>query len=244
LNLKNTSLVVLASMAALGLSACNKENSQDVAVEAGIQCLNTAQTAAQADNCQAAVAGINTAEAYVVRCSANLVAQGLTGTRISTAFQQLNNATGSGATNATASLLSYVVFAQNLPLDTAALTYTNCTATNDPGLVGLANLIQIATTVASLDSNYSNLANSPYNPGSPSYDPAALATEIATLNSQNNPTTNAAIGSLAVSAQAAYCTTGSPLATQIVCTELNSAVQSGSGNAANTGKSLLNLLAH
>ncbi len=224
------------------LAACSKENSNDQALGAAVSCLDTAQTATQADSCSAMVSGQSTAQAYLVRCSANLIAQGLTGTRLSSAFQNMNSSSGSGtSTNQTAAMMSYFVFAQNLPNDTADITNTNCGLSNVASLAGLASLIDAATILATAASG-GVLAGSAYDPSSPSFNPALLQTAAASLYASNNPTTNAQIGTLAQTAQSSYCSTGSALATQNVCTQLNNAISNGSGNAANIGHSLLNLL--
>lgn len=236
-------MIIVLTMATLCLlgAGCNKESSDDVTIANATSCLDSAQTAAAADACQLQVSGMTSQQASLIRCSANLIAQGITGSRLASAFTQLNQSTTSGTQ--TSQMMSYLVFAQSLPLDTAALTYTNCTASGVQSVAGLASLIQAATTIASLSG--ATLAGSSLDPSSASFNSAqllSLATSLYSDNSATGVATKTTIGQVAVTAQASLCGTGSSLSNQDVCTRLNAAIASGNGNSAQIGNALLNKL--
>lgn len=231
-------LITLSALATgtLMLGACSQESAEDRQLAAGLACIDTAQSSTDADTCLTKVSGLTSAQSYLIRCSANMIAQGFTGSRIASAFQKLKD---NGTSNQTTAMLSYFVFAKNLPNHTSDVTYTNCSASGVKSMIFLSTMFKTATLAASLAGS---LEGTNLDPSSPSFDPAQIAAKFQQLYTNNDPTTNSTIGNLAVTAQSSYCASGSAMANQDVCTKLASAITAGSGNAANIGRSLLNLL--
>ena len=227
-------LVVGLMVSLLSLS-CSQESSEDSQIAAGLKCLDTAKSNSDADDCLAKIEGLTSAKSSLLRCSANMIAQGFTGSRIASAFQKLKD----NGSNGTASMLAYFVFAKPYTNHTADKTLSNCTASGVQALIFLATMIKTATYAASLTGS---LDGSTYDPSAPGFNPAALQTQLTNLYNSNDPTANATIGNLATTAQTTYCGTGSTFSTQDVCNKLNSAISSGAGNAADIGRALLNLL--
>lgn len=222
------------------MTGCSMEKDEDRKIASALSCLDTAKNSTDSDSCQAKVDGMDSQQASLIRCSANLIAQGVTGSRLASAFSQLNKTPGTGTQ--TSQMLSFLVFAKNLPLNTADLTYTNCTKSGVQSVSGLASMIQAATTVASLAGT---LDGSNLDPSSPSFNSAQLTTLANTLYSDNSASATekkSTIGQVALTAQSSLCGTGSSLNNQDVCKRLNSAITSGNGNAAQIGQALLNQL--
>jgi hypothetical protein len=235
-------LLSCLTLSTIVLGACSMEKSDDRVIASALSCLDSAQSQPAADACQAKVDGIDSQQASLIRCSANLIAQGVTGTRLATAFTQLNKAPASGTQSS--QMLSFLVFAKAYPLDTSDLTYTNCTKSGVQSVAGLASMIQAATTVASLAGS---LDGSTLDPSSPSFNSAQLTTNANTLyndGSASGLAKKATIGQVAITAQASLCGTGSSLNSQDICKRLNTAITAGGGDAATIGQALLNQLLH
>lgn len=240
-----SSILMLAALP-VALSGCSRENESDRAVASALACLDVATDATSADACVQKVEGIETSQAYLIRCSADFIAQGLTGTRLATAFQQQKNP-ASGGSNQTVAMAAYLVFSPSITAHTAEITVDNCNKSGVPSVIGLSAMVSVATTIATMTGSLpTNL--DPSNPGS--FDPEALKQSVSNLlqNAQNNPNDptvvaqETAIGQAALSAQTAYCGAGSSLSTQDVCTKLNAAISTSSGDAANIGFTLLQQL--
>jgi hypothetical protein len=212
------------------LSGC--ETGDDRSLESAQACLDAASTSAQADNCDAIIEGINTQAAYLIRCSADFVAQGFTGARIANAFANVQSNT---AANQTVTMLSYLIFAQTTGNHTAAIAMSDCQASGVESMVRLAVMAQMATSIATISGSIA----ADLDPSSPSFNATALQSTIQSLVSSPNPTTEAAVGSLVGTAQAAYCETGSSFAGKQVCTDLANAVATGGTDPTAIGAALL-----
>jgi hypothetical protein len=232
------SKITLLSVAAVSvgfLSGCSQENAEDRQLASGLTCLDTAQTPTDADTCMAKVAGNTSPQAYMIRCSANMVAQGFTGARIANAFKQLKDNPGAAGTQSTA-MMAYFVF-KPIVNHTADDAVTNCKLSGSNGLYSLANTAKFATFAVSVISGTTIPTN--LDPSNPAFDPTAIKQTLATLAANHDPVVNAQIGSIAQNMQTSACGTGSALSTQDICTRLNAAISSGGGNAATIGQLIL-----
>lgn len=235
------SALALAAVSLL-VTGCAKENDEDRQIAAGVACLDSAKTSSDADVCLAKVAGNSSAQAYMVRCSANLIAQGFTGSRIASAFQKLKD-TPSGASNQSAQMMSYFVF-KSITNHSAADAVTNCTASGSKGLITLANTAKVATVAVQAMNAGGIPANlDPSNPSS--FDPAALQSTLSNLynNASSHTDDVASIGAAVVSLQSSACGAGSSLSTQDVCKRINTAISSAASSSSfDVGYAILNQL--
>ena len=233
---------MILALSAFVLGACSMESDDDRKIAAGIKCVDEAKSSSDADVCLAKVEGLTSAQSYLIRCSANMVAQGFTGSRLASAFQQLKDNNG----NKTTAMMAYLVFSPSITNHTSSITLSNCTASGVASVTFLATMIRTASIAANLGTEFPALGlgscGAACDPTSGSFNSAALQTQLNNLYAQNNAEANATIGTLAVTAQSTYCATGSTMANQDVCTKLNSAITNGAGNTASIGYSLLNLL--
>jgi hypothetical protein len=244
-------LATLTLLAGVCLFAgCSQENANDKQVADALNCLDHATNASTADVCVAKVSGIQTPQAYLIRCSADFIAQGLTGSRLATAFQQQKGSTVGGS-NQTIAMAAYLVFDSSITNHTAAITTSDCNQSNEPSVIGLASMVSVATNLAQAASalggpSFSNL--NPSNIGS--FDPTAIKTVADSLYAdlqsghpiQASVDAENAIGQAAITAQAAYCSPGSSFVGQDVCNKLNNAIQAGNNIPTNIGFTLLGLL--
>ena len=102
--------VVLGLALFTTLSAC--EDDADKGLASAQSCLNTA-TASTIDTCLIPIAGQTTAAAYAIRCAADFIAQGFTSSRLTSAFQDVNN--NSAATKPMLTAVTYLSFYPSLP---------------------------------------------------------------------------------------------------------------------------------
>jgi hypothetical protein len=232
-------LFVALPLAALALVSAltGCETGDDRQIAAGQACLDGAKTSGDADTCVATVQGLTSSDSYLIRCSANFIAQGFTTARLASAFQKLKdgNSTASGA-SPTVSLISYLVFAKTLPNHTIALALSNCQASGVSSMYRLAVAANLATTVVNLTGGITPNTN----PDDPSFnaDSSAMLARLQTLYTANNATNNAAIGTIAVTADSSYCNDTSAFKTSDVCKTLDAAL-AGGADPATAGRALL-----
>lgn len=232
---KMRSLTLIFAVTLLG--ACTMENEEDRKIASAMACIDEAKNEFDADVCLQKVDGLTSKQSYLIRCSANMIAQGFTGNRLATAFQELKDNNG----NKTASMMAYLVFAKDLPNHTADKTLENCTLSGVTSVKGLATMIKTATLAASWTGI--PLADSAFDPSNPdTFDPQELQNQLTNLANTATDEQKTEIGNLAVIAQESYCFDGSSMKDQDVCTKLNNAIESGGGDPKTIGQALLNLL--
>ena len=207
-----TSLIAVASLA---LAGC--ETGDDRSLAAGQACLDAA-TQATANACLDKISGLTSQESYMIRCSANFISQGFTGTRIAESISKIKSNTG--GTDPMVGMMAYLAFSNATP--TASDAVANCTAAGSKSMLRLAAAAKLATTIATYTGGIGSL-----NPDSATAA-ADLLTKINTLISSPNSTANADLGATAIVAAGAYCGAGSSYETTEVCTNLNTAISSGS----------------
>ena len=220
------------------VSGC--ETSEDRAYANAQSCLDQAKDVNSANVCSAMVDGLTSQQAYLVRCSANFIAQGLTGARLASAFQSLQNQTP--GTNSTSTMLAFMVFDNSRTGNDVTTTINNCQQSGVQSLFRLATGVQWATTIAGLAA-VSGVIPSNLNPSDPSFDPTQLTTVLNNLKTGGaTDPQKQAIGSSALTANAAFCAAGSNFQSQDICTKLSSAIQAGNNDPTAIGAQLLTLL--
>jgi len=209
-------LLVVTSLAALALAGC--ETSDDRTLAQGQACLDSA-TSATAAQCKDLVAGLTSQESYMIRCSADFIAQDFTGTRIANSISQMKN--GSGTTNGTTSMIAYLVFKNATPSADTAIS--DCTAAGSRSMLRLATATKLATTIATAGGILGSI------------DPtsATAATQLQTVvnNLAASPPSAAdltSLGNTAILANQAYCGDGSSYVGTDVCNNLSAAVSASS----------------
>jgi hypothetical protein len=222
------SFAIIASSMSLLLSGC--ETGDDRTLAAGQACLDSA-TQSTAAQCATIVQGLTSQESYLIRCSANFVSQGFTGSRVANAVANINTHTG---TDATTGLIAYLIFAKLTPTVDEAIT--NCTASGSKSLLRLATAAKLATTLAIAAGSLAT-----FDPPGASAD-TQMQTVVNNLIASGPPAQQATdIGNAAVLANSAYCADGSTYQGTQVCTDLQTAISSNSGAQA-IGNALLQLL--
>lgn len=221
-------IATLASAAALAFSGC--ETSDDRTLAAGQACLDSA-TQATAASCATMVQGLTSQEAYMIQCSADFIQQGFTGSRVVDAIKNINS--NSSTTDATTGLIAYMIFKNTSPSADHAISV--CTSAGSKSMLRLATAAKLATTIASAAGALTTI-----DPNSPSAA-AQMQAAVQTMLTANNSTNNAAVGSIAVTANTAYCSDGSSYKSTQVCTDLSAALASSS-DPAQVGSYLLNLM--
>ncbi len=229
---------LFAVLAAAGLAACTTENEEDRKIAAGMACIDAAKNESDADICLQKVEGLTSKQSYLIRCSANMIAQGFTGSRVAKAFQELKDNNG----NKTTAMMAYLVFAKDLPNHTADKTLENCSLSGVNSVKGLAAMIKTATLTAQIVSVGDSIDEA-FDPSNPdSFDPDKLKEALDDLDLNDIEDHAEDFGNLAIIAHESYCYEGSSMKDQDVCTKLAEAIQDGGGIAEEIGKKLIDLL--
>lgn len=187
----------------------------------------------QATNCLSYIDGDDSQQANIIRCSAYLMAGGLTTNKMVNAYKALSGTTGSGSavTNKEA------VFIGTLVLDSTSYATTGdsyCKKTNVKGLMYISGLAVMGTTLSTVGAAIGTYSN-----------PPTEAEVNAVINDCTGGTPNAAcsastIGTVASTVASTYCASQS--ADQSVCSTVNSAIAAGGGDTTKIGNGLMCLL--
>lgn len=224
------SSLLCAGAAAFAVAGCESEESSAIAKAQA--CLDVA-TPAQAPQCSAMVAGIESSAAYAIRCSVHYLAQGFTGTRFATAFQKIKDSGSGGAGDPMAAAMGYLIFPATTGAHGSDQTLSDCNKSEIRSLQRIALLTSTATYIAT----QTGATLTPAADGS--IDPTQMNDAIQQFS--GDP---AQIGNLAIQASAAFCNAGSSLATNQICQDLQAALTAGGGgaNPSAIGTQLLTLL--
>ena len=222
--LKAVSVVTLAGFFLLN-SGCEQQD--DLSMASAQSCLDTATTASQANTCVAKIAGIETADAYLVRCSANFIAQGFTGQRVATAYSRMSSS--SSGTDPMLNIMAYLVFANADATNSVANAVTNCTKS---GVLSMQQLVQVAN-LATTTSTLANVCNDGtlncVDPGK--VDAVTLVTKIKAAFTNTTAPNKAAVGTLALNLNSSFCGAGSNYASEDVCTYMSQAITAAGGTS-------------
>jgi hypothetical protein len=211
----------LAISTIVALAGCEK--SEDKAIASAQACLDKATGSAAANACLEKINGYTSQKAYLVRCSANFVAQGFTGQRLADAFQSIKSSgSGGGSTNSMTSALGYFTFGSTAAMTEAA---TNCEKSGVRSMQRLATMANLATTLADLTNNLGAISAALAAGSDPT---AAIQAAIAAIPSVADPeAAKASLGNIAVQANTAFCNSGSSFTSNDVCKTLSSALAAG-----------------
>lgn len=232
--MKKVSLLFAAFLSLSALTGC--ESAEDRAIAAGQHCLDSATDEARATQCIREVEGYESSAAYLIRCSANFVAQGFTTQRFIDAFQAMEDGSGSSA-DQTSLLFSYFVFPNSSPLHSAETTYLNCQKSGLKSIIQLASTVRMATVLAKGIGGGTIPAN--LNPNDPNFDPQDFVDSVQNLDP--NTVDKEALGAAAKVATENYCSPGSTYEKESICESLNEAVAS-STDLASLGEELIRVL--
>lgn len=218
---------LIAAACAFGLTGC--EDSETTALDRAQACLNTA-TPSTASTCTAMVQGIESSKAYAIRCSVHYLVNDFTSTRFATAYQQIK--ASSGSTDPMTAGMAYLVFPDTAGAHGSDQLQTDCNRS------GLKSLIRISLLTATATFIRKNTGLS-ITDGTAALTPDQMKQAIAQFN--GTPST---LGTLAIQANTAFCSEGSSLSGNKICTSLNSAVAAGgtSLDATAIGNQLKSLL--
>ena len=211
-------LYLAAGILALVATSCGKKDADKIGEAQA--CLDSA-TAATATACMEKVSGLESTQAYVIRCAATFIAESFdTPTKITSAYNNMNG-TGSGASDASSSLtaMSALTFSTTTAAD-ANLAYCNKSASK--GLMMLSGIANMATHLKSFASCTTN------------FDATCLT------NATNDSATQAAVGAAAAAAYTSSCA-GTQTTNAQFCTQFSTAVTAagGTSNSSCLGKQLL-----
>jgi hypothetical protein len=226
--------MLLGLVSTLVLSGCESEEDRKVA--AAQECLDQATTEAQANICVEKVSGLTSSYSYLIRCSANFIAQGFTGNNIASAFDGITNQDNGGgdANNSTTVLMTYLVFDPDKPNHTIDKTIENCEKSGVESMMRLSTVASLATKIADLGSVLDNFPTDPTQ--------AQQAIQDAIDNLAATPVNPDEIGAIAEQAADSFCSEGSSYKGTEICTTLEGAISGGGGDQAQIGQALLDLL--
>ncbi len=235
----NTKLIrlSLAGLATMILSAC--ETPEDRQLASAQDCIDFARTAGDADRCYALVDGLDNEKAYLIRCSANYIAQGFTGERMASAFQRLKDGNGGGQ-SPMATAMAYLVFSNNSSVHSVDSAVLNCTRSGVRSMQRLVTMSKLATFITQTGLGGTIPANA--NPLDPSFDPATIQNAITNLAGTGTVDDKKNVGNIALQMNDAYCSPGSSFTGNEICLKLGDAISTGSGDAQAIGEQLLALL--
>jgi hypothetical protein len=233
----NVPQIAIAAFTCLILSSC--ETSEDRQLASAQDCIDSARTASDADRCYGLVAGNESEKAYLVRCSANYIAQGFTGERMASAFQRLKDG-GAGGQDPMATAMAYLVFSNSSSVHSVDKAMDNCTRSGVRSLQRLATMSKLATFITKTGLGGTIPATA--NPLDPAFNPATIQNAITNLVGSGTAADKENVGNIAIQLNQAYCNVGSSFSGNEICLKLGDAITAGGGNAQTIGNQLLNLL--
>lgn len=234
--LKVTALALFALLLNVGC-----ESADDRQLASAQSCLDDARTEADANLCIEKVAGIETPAAYLVRCSANFIAQGFTGTRVASAFERMNDDTGTSGSDPMINIMGYLVFTGNSSYHNVGATVLNCQKSGVRSMERLALVAQLATETASLG-GITNLED--LDPSTIDHDQLmqTIKTAIDAVAAKT-PAELAALGQVAINLNSSLCGAGSSFEGEEVCNYMSDALaQAGSNDPGQLAKHLFAIL--
>jgi hypothetical protein len=198
------------------------EEKEDDQIYSAQICMNTA-TDLTVDACLAKIAGVSSARAFVLRCSAEFIRAQITTSTIVTAIENIEDNDAGNAEDPTIEFYDQFSFNSTASADVAV---TNCTASGSEGLKLLALSAKTATVIK--------------------YDVLGGTLDAATIAALDPSTADAAdlqaIGESVLLMSPIACGTGGSLADTEVCDNINAAILSSGGDAQALGEAYLNQL--
>ena len=223
---------------AFGLIGC--EDEERAALFDAQECINNinenlsqTEITTAANACEAKLNGASSSEAETIRCSAKLLAGGLTTTRFVSAFKAMEN----NPTNNEASLMVILSFTGTDAMTNARSMFSSCEKSGVPGLVFVAGVSLTGTSISSF-AGQSTCAN----PNSCTETELANNVDNFLNTCKTAPTScnSSDIGNSAIAISDVYCLGDN--ADKEICKDIGSAIANAGGDPANVGAQLLNLI--
>lgn len=216
----------------LAITGCDNENITKIA-EAQ-HCLDTA-TPASAHQCREKVAGDESAQAYMIRCSARFLEEGFTTKRFVNAAETLSEDEGGGEASTVKAL---AIFKFNPTV--MDLTSSECAKSNSQGMIQLAALSDLATFVVHTVGGF-DPEEDLYDEETGEVKPDLLDTLKDNLQEEASSKNDEELGDKALALADILCT--GDKADTSVCKDLDRAIVEAAGDSAEVGKKLRDLLA-
>ena len=222
--------VLLALLAIPVLTAC--ESDEDRLLAEAEQCINRAD-ASNVDACVAKVAGMESEDAYLIRCSAHFIAQSFTETRLIEAFENIKSSSEISGITPTTVTLSYMVFNNAITNHTVAVSKNDCSRSGATSLSRVLQLVEVATGISDAVVNAGGGAVAVGD------GPALEAAITNFVANGGSPTT---LGSQAIAIRESFCVNNTGFSSSDICRKVNQAYTSGGGDPTNIGNAILALL--
>lgn len=248
--IRTLSLFGLSALTLASLSAC--ETGEDRTMASAQSCLDGARDESSAQRCVDLVQGLETQDAYLVRCSAAFIANGFSGQKIADAYLTLSD-DDNGGTDPMVSLMAYLNFDSSNQNFTPASAVTNCQRAGLRSMLQLATAANLATSIQAIASQPINYIDGNGDPqtlpgitftGDSVADMQAAVDWFDTNGAALETATDAPleqIGNIAIVANSAFCT-GLANPNEDVCTNLGNAISTGNGDVTTIAQNLMNLL--
>lgn len=198
------------------------EQKEDDQIYSAQICLNNA-TAGTVDTCLAKIAGVSSARAFVLRCSAEFIRANITTSTIVTAIEDIEDNDAGNTEDPTIEFYNQFSFTST---SSANVAVDNCTASGSEGLKLLALSAKTATVIK--------------------YDVLSGTLDAAAIAALNPATADAAdliaIGESVLLMAPIACAEGGSLEETEVCDNINAAILSSGGDAQALGEAYLNQL--
>ena len=202
------------------------EEKEDDQIYSAQICMNTA-TNLTVDTCLAKIAGVSSARAFVLRCSAEFIRAQITTSTIVTAIEDIENNDAGNTEDPTIEFYDQFSFLSTASADVAV---TNCTASGSEGLKLLALSAKTATVI-----KYDVLGTLPGG--------NMTAADLAALDPSTADAADLqAIGESVLLMSPIACGTGGSLEDTEICDNINAAILSSGGDAQALGEAYLNQL--
>lgn len=202
-------ILLMALIAIPVLTGCETE--EDRVMADAQSCLNHANPG-NVDACVAKVNGYTSQQSFLIRCTADYIAQGITAATLVTAFQNIKQSMSSTPNvPSTTYAMSYLLFNDTILNHTTDQTLSDCGKAGATALQNLAKLSKLAYA-------FSNVTPADIQ------NPAALAADIRNYAGPTN-----VIGDIAIDLKESYCDNGNFNGTDI-CNKVNSAYNAAAGD--------------
>lgn len=218
---KGLSALSVASLTILALSAC--ETDEDNKIAKAQACLNNA-TASSVSNCTAMISGLSSARSYLIRCSADFIAQGFGDPdKFAQAFSALQDEETGSSGSPMLSMLGHMAFDSTANANQA---FSNCTASGVKGMTMFASMVRMSTIITNAS------AVVPSGPDG-SYTPEDMADVL--QDGSFDDQSDEELGESVIAAHGAYCQEINESNAEM-CNDLQSAIDNGSGDTAEIGQ--------
>lgn len=225
---------------ALGIIGC--EDEERAALFDAQECINNinenlsqTEITTAANACEAKLNGASSSEAEAIRCSAKLIAGGLTTSRFVDAFKAMDEGQGSKE----AKLMVLLSFTGTDAMVNARSMFNACQKSGVPGLVFVAGVSLSGTSISSIYGS-GTCGKTPTNPNDTLCDGQEVENILNQCKADSSQCNTQDIGNSAIAISDAYCLGDN--ADKDICKDIGTAITNAGGDPATIGAQLLNLL--